>query len=124
MDETLPTKPSEPAEDENDFISLSASSDLLAETLSILDPSMRHHTRTLRSLRQPVPPLRTNVSSALQHVKTRLEANQNDSLAWVLYLKLFLALGLDLRPLSLSFTSRIRHVFRPHPGGTIPCRHA
>ena len=100
-----PTNPPQPPTSDNlDFISLSPPrADLYAETVSLLDLSRSRAAHIRRALSLPVPALHANVAAALQMAKSRLERDPTDSLLWILFLKLFLALGVDLRnALSLS----------------------
>ena len=87
-----------------DFISLtihpeSSTSDILLDmVVSILSKQVTKQKHIKHIFHQPIPSLsQYNVSDAIQFVKRSLEMNQCDTISWIVYLKLFLALGIDLR---------------------------
>ena len=87
-----------------DFISLtfhpeSSTSDILLDmVIGILSKQVTKQKHIKRIFHQPIPLLsQYNVSDAIQFVKRSLEMNQCDTRSWIVYLKLFLALGIDLR---------------------------
>ena len=87
----------------DDFILLSSHSEssasgILDTIVSILSKQTSDQRHIKRAIHQPIPSLsRYNVSDAIQFVKQSLETSQRDTISWIVYLKLFLALGLDLR---------------------------
>lgn len=104
--------PSITAEDEQeyveteneDFIALtiqpqSSDSDILLDmVIGILDKTGMQRAQIERAFHQPIPSLsQFNVSDAIYLVKQSLERNQSDVMSWIVYLKLFLSLGIDLR---------------------------
>lgn len=57
----------------------------------------------------PIPLLaRFDVSAAVQVVKEKLEEESHNTNVWILYLKLFLALGVDLRKKMRLVMTRMR----------------
>ena len=92
--------------DDDEFIAFSSSpisdeldyTHLLKAVVEALDPSTSQLHHIYRQLRLPVPSLsKYDVSAAVQIVKAKLEETTQDPFVWILYLKLFLALGVDLR---------------------------
>ena len=92
--------------DDDEFIAFSTTpisdeldyTHLLQAVVEALDPNTSQLSHIYRQLRLPIPSLsKYNVSAAVQVVKTKLEGATHDAFVWILYLKLFLALGVDLR---------------------------
>ena len=92
--------------DDDEFIAFSSTpisdeldyAHLLKAVVEALDPSASQLQPIYRQLRLPVPSLsKYDVSAAVQIVKAKLEETTHDPFVWILYLKLFLALGVDLR---------------------------